>query len=94
MLAREIDSPQLDLMDPIFDARLGVGVLSVCVDEFRGDSVKFETFEMQKPDDVTLPQIPVTDTFQFLTFGHGLFAVIFHGGNSKFVPDPSPSWGY
>jgi hypothetical protein len=91
MLAHEIDFPQLDLMDPIFDARLGVGVLSVCLDKFHGDSVKFETFEMQKPDNVTLLQIHGTDTFQFLTCRHALFAVIFSVGNSKFIPDLLPS---
>jgi hypothetical protein len=65
VLVREIDSPQLDLMDPIFDARFGVGLRSICLDKFRGDTVKFETFEMQEPDHMTLLQIHGSDTFRF-----------------------------
>jgi hypothetical protein len=81
-------------MDPIFYARLGVCILSVSIGKFRGDSLKFQTFEMQKLDDMTFLQIHRSETFRFLMCRHGLFSVFFYAESPKFGLNTSLSWGY
>jgi hypothetical protein len=52
MLCREVFSPQPELVEPIFYARLGVRIMAINVREFHDNIIKFETFEVQELDDV------------------------------------------
>jgi hypothetical protein len=60
-LRLEIGSPGLKLTKPIFHDRRGARILSVHIGKFRVHFMKFETFEMQESNDMTLIQFHETD---------------------------------
>jgi hypothetical protein len=50
VLCGEVSSPQLELMQPIFSAPLGVRILAVQIGKFHNDIIQFDTFEIQEFD--------------------------------------------
>jgi hypothetical protein len=63
MLRPETYSPELDLMKPIFYARQSVRIRAICTGEFFHDLSKFETFDAQELDEMTLFQVHQISTF-------------------------------
>jgi hypothetical protein len=68
MLRLEIGSPELDLMRPVLHARRGVRIFALHIGKFGNDFDKFERFEMQEFNDMTLPQIRGAGPLRFLLF--------------------------
>jgi hypothetical protein len=89
MLCREVFSPQPELVEPIFYARLGVHIPATYVGEFRDNIIKLETFEVQEFDDVALFEFHQNDTFLFYMIYFIVFPASFAFGNTKFSHNPS-----
>jgi hypothetical protein len=53
-------------VQPIFDARSRIHVPAVEIGQFYGDIPEFQTFEMQKLDDVTVLEFHLSGAFQSL----------------------------
>jgi hypothetical protein len=94
MLCCEVFSPQAELVEPIFYARLGVHILTIHVGEFCDKIIKLETFEVQEFDDVALFELHHNGTFQFYMIYFIVFLASFAHGNPKFSHNPSISRGY
>jgi hypothetical protein len=61
-------SPELGLTKPIFYALCGICILAVYIGEFHSDFMTFETFKMQKVDDMTVLQFRRSGSFEPLPF--------------------------
>jgi hypothetical protein len=79
----EIGSPALDLMKPIFYGWRVVRILVVYIGEFRSDFVQFETFKVQKVNDMTVLQFHQSGPFELFTIYTSEMPAIFSGGNPK-----------
>jgi hypothetical protein len=77
MLHLEIASPELDLMSPIFYARRGIRIPTMSVGKLRSNRVKFEPFDMQEFQNMSLCQFHRSDIFPFLTiYIPGMFTIL------------------
>jgi hypothetical protein len=94
MLRLEISSPKLDLMRLIFHARPHLRILAICIQQFAGDSPKFETFEEQELDDMALLQLHPGETFQLFTVCIAEVPAISSRPNPKVLRHPSIPRGY
>jgi hypothetical protein len=61
MLRLDMVSPELVLMMPLFYARPRVRILAIYNSNFGSDFSKFEAFEVQELDDMTLLQLHEMD---------------------------------
>jgi hypothetical protein len=81
------------MVEPIFYARLGAGILAIHVGEFRDNIIKFETFKVQEFDDVVLFEFHRNGTFQLSMICFIVSPDSFTHGNPKFSHNPSITRG-
>jgi hypothetical protein len=94
MLRLEIGSSDLDLMKPIFYARPCVRILAVHIGKFSSDFLKFEIFEVQELDDMTMLQLHRSDTFQLFIICIVEMPAIFSRTKPKSLQHSSIPRGY
>jgi hypothetical protein len=68
MLRPEVGCPELDLMKSIFYGRWSVCIRDICTGKFLSDFSKFEIFNAQELDDMTLFQVHRLALFGYLQF--------------------------
>jgi hypothetical protein len=81
-------------MKPVFYAQLGARILAVHAGKFRSDFLKFDTFEMQESDDMTLLHFPRSGTSELFTIYISGIPTIFVPRNRKPSEQTSISLGY
>jgi hypothetical protein len=93
VLSGKVFSSKLELVEPIFDARLIVGIRAILLQKFGNDCAKFESFAREKFDNVALFEFHRSGTLQFFPIYSIILPAGFPRGNLKFPPYSSISWG-
>jgi hypothetical protein len=84
-LRLEIDSPELDLMSPMFDAWMSVRIPAIHSRKFCSTFVKLEAFDVREFSVMTLFQFHRSDTFPFLMIYIPALPAILSRGNPILV---------
>jgi hypothetical protein len=77
MLRPEIGSPEPDLTPPTFYARWSVCIRAICTGKFLSDFSKFEIFNAQELDDMTLFQVHRIGNFDYSQFMSRVCPLVF-----------------
>jgi hypothetical protein len=81
MLRSEVCPPELDLVQPISDARRGIHIPATSIGKFRGSFIKFEAFDVQEFNNMTLFQFHRSDSVPFLMIYIPVLPAILSRGN-------------